>query len=291
MPGVALLLSQVRPSAARSLALTLLSIRVFDPNPILHIGHLHAREGCDLVAEGNRADVCVAELIREVDSMRSFVVYTIGRRAIDPDDMMQKIRETVWRRSRTYKREDGTPNAFVFGVARNVLRDELRLRVPAQLALWDELESLVQPDPLTVMVERYDVHRWMVLVAEFVSPLDWAVVSELALTDGNVERVCAERDLAPRSLRTIRDRVFLTAHTVRAALAAVDADLPITGAVMVRCLPDHGGLREVARLLGQSPLAIAKELDIHPGSARARIARAKRLIYIAHTVMSQELAA
>jgi DNA-directed RNA polymerase specialized sigma subunit, sigma24 homolog len=223
--------------------------------------------------------------------MRRFVVYSIGRRAVDPDDVMQKIRETVWRRSCTYDPAGGTPNAFVFGVTRNVLRDEMRRRVQVNLALWDEFESLVVPDPLALMVERYDVHRWLGLVAEFVSPLDWAVVSDLALTDGNCERVCAERGLAPRSLRTIRDRVFMTAHTVRAALAAVDADLPITGAVMVRCLPDHGGLREVAGMLGESAQTIAKSLDIHPGSARARIAQAKRLLYIAHTVMRQELAA
>lgn len=243
------------------------------------------------MAEGNRVNIRLADLIREVDSMRSFVVYTIGRRAIDPDDVMQKIRETVWHRARTYDPAVGTPNAFVFGVTRNVLRDELRRRTEVKLALFDELGSLVQSDPLTLMVERYDVHRWMGLTAEFVSPLDWAVVSQLALTDGNTARVCAERDLAPRRLRTIRDRVFLTAHTVRAALAAVDAGLPITGAVMVRCLPDQGGLREAARMLEKSPLAIAKTLDIHPGSARARIARAKRLIYIAHTVMQQETAA
>lgn len=241
---------------------------------------------------GTRVDARVTELIREVDSMRDFVVYTIGRRhSLDPDVVMQQIREAVWRRCNTYDPEAGTPNAFVFGVARNVLRNELRRRVPPYVGHWDQFESLAQPDALTLLVERYDVGRWMRLVAEFVPPRDWAVVGEIALTDGGIERVSRERHLSPRSVRTIRDRVFLTASTVRAALAAVDADLPMIGPVIVGCLPDQGGLREVARMLGDSSDAIAKKLDIHPGSARARIAQAKRLLYIAHTVMRQEQAA
>lgn len=230
-------------------------------------------------------------MIREVDALRSFVTYSVGRRALDTDDVMQKIRETVWHRCNTYDPNAGTPNAFVFGIARNVVRDELRRQVQVNVTFRDDFDSLLTPDPLTLMVERYDVHRWLGLVADFVSPLDWVVLSQLALAGGNCEQVCAERGLAPRSLRTIRNRVFMTAHTVRSALAAVDADLPITGTVMVACLPDHGGVREVARMLQDTPQTIAKTLGIHPGSARARIAQAKRLLYIAHTVMRRELAA
>ena len=224
--------------------------------------------------------------------MRSFVVYSIGRRhSLDPDEVLQKIRESVWRISTTYDPRSGTPNAFVFGVARNVLRNELRKHIPPYMSHWDQFESLAQPDALTLLVERYDVGRWMKLVAEFVAPRDWAVVGEIALADGDVERVGLERDLSIRAVRTIRDRVSLTASTVRAALAAVDADLPMTGPVIVRCIPDQGGIREVARMLGDGSEAIARRLDIHPGSARARIAQAKRLLYVAHTVMWQEQAA
>lgn len=239
-----------------------------------------------------RADAGVTALIGEVDSMRGFVVYSIGRRHfLDPDVVMQQIRESVWRRASTYDPKAGTPNAFVFGITRNVLRNEMRRRIPPYMGHWDQFESLVQPDALTLLVERYDVGRWMSLVAEFVSLRDWAVVSEIALTGGDSERIRRTCDLSPRSVRTIRDRVFLIASTVRAALAAVDADLPMTGPVIVRCLPDTGGIREVARMLGESSEAIANKLKIHPGSARARIAQAKRLLYIAHTVMRQERAA
>lgn len=240
----------------------------------------------------HRVDAGVTELIREVDGLRSFVVYTIGRRhSLDPDEVMQQIRESVWRRSNSYDPRSGSPNAFVFGIARNVLRNELRRHIPPYMGHWDQFESLVQPDALTLLVERYDAGRWMKLVAEFVAPRDWAVVSEIAVADGDVERVGVERNLSVRAVRTIRDRVFLIASTVRAALAAVDADLPMTGPVIVRCIPDQGGIREVARMLDDSSEAIAKKLDIHPGSARARIAQAKRLLYIAHTVMRQEHAA
>jgi hypothetical protein len=131
----------------------------------------------------------------------------------------------------------------------------------------------------------------MSLVADFVGAADWAVMTEMALSDGDVDRVAAGHQLTSRGLRTIRDRVSLTAQTVRAALAAVDANLPLTGSVILHCVPEQAGLREVAEMIGDDAETIAATLHIHAGSARARIATAKRLLSVARTVLQQEFAA
>lgn len=157
--------------------------------------------------------------------------------------------------------------------------------------LPEELEASETPDPLAVLVGRFDAHRWMSLVADFVGPSDWAVMTELALSDGDLNRVAASHQLSMRGLRTVRDRVSLVAQTVRSALAATDANLPLTGSVILHCVPERGGLREVAEMIGNDAETIAATLHIHAGSARARIATAKRLLTIARVVLQQETAA
>jgi hypothetical protein len=128
----------------------------------------------------------------------------------------------------------------------------------------------------------------MSLVADFVGEADWSLIAELALSDGAAADILAGRSLTSRSLRTVRDRVSLVAYTVRAALVAVDAELPLSGSVLLHCVPERGGLREVAAMLGTDANTIAERLQLHPGAARARIATAKRLLTIAYAVLHQE---
>ncbi|SEG16415.1 hypothetical protein SAMN04488592_1946 [Microbacterium azadirachtae] len=179
----------------------------------------------------------------------------------------------------------------MFGITRHVvLREIERKRVPLD-EMPDDVESSSEIDPLEVMIRRFDAHRWMVLVADFVGPSDWHVMSDLSLAGGDAERVAGAYQLSKRSVRTIHDRVCQTARTVLAALAAADAGLPLTGSVIVSCVPETGGFREVAAMIGEDAGTIAETLRIHPGSARARIATAKRLLMIARTVLEQEVAA
>ncbi|NEN07642.1 sigma-70 family RNA polymerase sigma factor [Diaminobutyricibacter tongyongensis] len=247
------------------------------------------------MAGGNQVDLVadkqVDELLRNVDAMRPFVRYRMRGRPNDVDVVLQSVRETVWHRCEAFDPSRGTPNAFVFGITRNVVRRELCKHFQELDELPEDLESSDTPDPLATLVRRFDAHRWMSLVADFVGASDWAVITEMALSDGDTERVAARHQLTTRGLRTIRDRVSLTAHTVRAALAAVDANLPLTGSVILHCVPERGGLREVAEMIGDDADAIAATLHIHSGSARARIATAKRLLGIARTVIQQEMAA
>lgn len=230
------------------------------------------------------------ELLRNVDAMRPFVRYRMRGRPDDVDAVLQSVREVVWHRCEGYDAARGTPSAFVFGITRNVVRRELARRRQVVAELPEELESPKTPDPLAVLVGRFDAQRWMSLVADFVGPSDWAMITELALRDGDADGVAADHHLTARAFRTIRERVSLTAHTVRAALAAADANVPITGAVLLGCIPERGGLHEVAELLGDDAETIAAALHLHPGSARARIATVKRLLAIARTVLQRELA-
>lgn len=225
--------------------------------------------------------------------MRSFVRYRLRGRPNDVDAVLQQVREVVWHRSAAYDARRGTPNAFVFGITRNVLRSALARPVRMSEELPEDLVSDATPDPLADLVRRFDAHRWMTLVADFVGEADWALIAELALSDGAAEDILAGHSLTSRALRTVRDRVSLTAHTVRAALAAADASVPVTAAVILRCIPERGGLRAVAAMIDDDADAgtIAAALHLHPGSARARIATVKRLLTIARAVLQQEAGA
>ncbi|WP_157487608.1 hypothetical protein [Leifsonia sp. Root112D2] len=234
---------------------------------------------------------CLNELLHAVDSMRAFVIDRMRGRPNEVDQVLQLVRETVWHRAHTFNPNLGGCNAFVFGITRNVVRRELVRRTPPTEELDEEIPEVRQPDPLQALVARFDTHRWMRLVADAVGETDWALMVELALTHTDPSVVAREHKLTPRSLRTIRERVAVTAATIRAALAAADGDLPVTASVIVHCLPAQGGLREVAGMLNDDASTIAAKLRIHPGSARARIATAKRLLTVAQTVLEHELAA
>jgi len=245
---------------------------------------------CGEVRAGAAPDAKLNELLREVDSMRPFVRYRLRGRFNDVDTVLQHVREVVWHRAARYDARRGSPNAFVFGITRNVIRSTLGRPAQTSDGLPDEIESDLL-DPLTALVSRFDSHRWMALVADFVGEADWTLIAELALSDGAAQELLAGRSLSSRALRTVRDRVRDTAYTVRAALVAVDAEVPLTGSVLIHCIPEHGGLRAAAAMIGTEPTTVAEKLHIHEGTARARIAAAKRLLTIADAILRQEVAA
>jgi DNA-directed RNA polymerase specialized sigma24 family protein len=232
-------------------------------------------------------------LLREVDTLRPYVRFQLRGWPNEVDAVLQIARETVWHRSSTYDPERGSPHAFVFGITRHVVLREIerKYRPTDDVTVDVDVESESDIDPLEAMIRRFDAHRWMVLVADYVGASDWHVMSDLSLASGDAERVAEAHQLSRRGVRTIRERVCQTARTVLAALAAADAGLPMTGSVIVSCVPEIGGFREVARMIGEDADTIAANLHIHPGSARARIATAKRLLMIARDVLELEVAA
>ena len=241
----------------------------------------------------SRTDALLTELLREVDTLRPYVRFQLRGWPNEVDAVLQIARETVWHRSSTYDPERGSPHAFVFGITRHVVLREIERKYgPTDDITVDvDVESESDTDPLETMIRRFDAHRWMVLVADYVGASDWHVMSDLSLADGDAERVAEAHQLSKRGVRTIRERVCQTARTVLAALAAADAGLPMTGSVIVSCVPETGGFREVAEMIGDDADTIAATLHIHPGSARARIATAKRLLMIARDVLELEVAA
>ncbi|WP_431219335.1 sigma factor [Leifsonia xyli] len=241
----------------------------------------------------SRTDALLTELLREVDTLRPYVRFQLRGWPNEVDAVLQIARETVWHRSSTYDPERGSPHAFVFGIIRHVVLREIERKYgPTDDVTVDvDVESESDVDPLEAMIRRFDAHRWMVLVADYVGASDWQVMSDLSLTGVDAERVADAHQLSKRGVRTIRERVCQTARTVLAALAAADAGLPMTGSVIVSCVPETGGFREVAEMIGDDADTIAATLHIHPGSARARIATAKRLLMIARDVLELEVAA
>jgi hypothetical protein len=193
----------------------------------------------------------------------------------------------VWRKAGTFDPERGNHSRFVFGITRNIVH-----RYHFQHADTDELDddppTQRDTDVLAALVHRFDLHRWISLVADFVGIEEWEVITDLAFEDGNVEAIAARHGITQRRLRSIREHVCHVTYTVRAALTAVDLNLPRTGSVLIHCLPPTGGYRDAAEHLEDTGQVLAERLSIHPGSARARLAVTKRLLMIAQIVMDRE---
>jgi hypothetical protein len=211
-------------------------------------------------------------LMNTVNGMRPFVSYRLNQRPNDVDVVLQRVRETIWRRSSAFDPDRGRPEDWGFGITRNVVRRELQRRVRDDVSLVDETMPALEPDPLSRLVTQFDSRRWMRLVTEFVGDEDWRLVTALAADGANVSSVASRHGVGVRRLRTARERVALTAATVRAALTAADAGRKATVVVAAECLPERAGLRSPLPYLGTDSELVAKELAIHPGTARARIA-------------------
>jgi DNA-directed RNA polymerase specialized sigma24 family protein len=226
-------------------------------------------------------------LLRTVDDMRGYVVHQLPTRPEDVEAVLQEVRETVWRKADTFDPGRGNHSRFVFGITRNIVH-RYHFRHTDTDELRDDPPAPRETDVLAGLVHRFDLHRWISLVADFVGIEEWEVITDLAFESGNTETIAARHEITQRRLRSIRDRVSHVTYTVRAALAAIDLDLARTGSLLINCLPPTGGYRETAEHLDEPAPVLAERLGIHPGSARARLAVTKRLLTIAQIVLDRE---
>lgn len=230
-----------------------------------------------------------SSLLGAVDGMRPFVIDRMRGRLDDVDSVLQRIRETVWRRAAAYDPSRGRPEDYVFGISRNIVRRELA-RHPVRNDVLSESVVAKTRDPLSVLTARFDSRRWMRLVAEYAGEDDWKLVVELALDEDAAGSVSSRLGISQRTLRSVRERVALIAATVRAAVDASDAGCAASTAAAIDCLPEAGGVRSVLPFMGANSEEVAQLLGVHPGTARARLATAKRLLQIAMSVLESEAA-
>lgn len=226
-----------------------------------------------------------------VESTRQYVRSRLwaGGRIADLDDVMARVREIVWGKVEDFDEGRGTFGAYVHGIARNVVSKQLASKPePASIDVPEELEDHRSPDPLNVLVSRYERRRWAELVAEFVGEEDWDMAAELALSDGTAENVAQELGVTVRTLRTVKERVTMTALTVRAALIAADNGEAATLEAAARCLPEMSGVRGIVPYLNMDVAAAAQELRISDGAVRNRVAKARRLLSTAVAVLERE---
>jgi DNA-directed RNA polymerase specialized sigma24 family protein len=226
-------------------------------------------------------------LLHAVEDMRGYVVHQLPARPNDVEAVLQEARETVWQKADTFDPSRGTPSRFVFGITRNIVH-RYHFRHADAEELREDPPVPRDTDVLAGLVHRFDLHRWISLVADFVGIEEWEVITDLAFESGNTETIAARHQITERRLRSIRDHVCHVTYTVRAALAAIDLDLPRTGSLLISCLPPTGGYREAAEHLDEPGAVLAERLGIHPGSARARLAITKRLLMIAQIVLDRE---
>ncbi|WP_240977930.1 sigma-70 family RNA polymerase sigma factor [Planctomonas sp. JC2975] len=237
--------------------------------------------------ENNTTGPVIDDLLFIVDDLRGYVAHHLPSHPGDIEAVLQEVRETVWRKADTYDPDLGNPSRFVFGITRNIVH-RYQCRHTSTDELPDELPAPPDEDILAGLVHRFDLHRWISLVADFVGVEEWEIITDLAFESGNTQTIAARHDITPRRLRTVRDHVSHVTYTVRAALAAIDLDLPRTGSLLINCLPPAGGFREAAEHLDDSGAELAERLGIHPGSARSRIAITKRLLTIAQIVLDRQ---
>ena len=235
------------------------------------------------------------ELIALVDGLRGFVVDRMRGYRGEVDATMQVIRETVWRNADRFDGHRGRPEDFVFGVARNVVRHELAklARQPRTTALEaaetaSATNAARSMDPLTVLGSRQEHARWVQLLADATSEDEWGVVVELAVSGESPEKAADRLGLPPRLVRAIRERVTLVGLTVRAASAAAEREDCVSLAVLARCIPDRGGLREVLPYLGAPTEAAAAALSVAASTFRNRRALARRLLNLAVAIIGAD---
>lgn len=226
-----------------------------------------------------------------VESTRPYVRSRLwaGGRIAELDDVMARVREIVWGKVEDFDEDRGAFGAYVHGIARNVVSKQLAAKSePASIDVPEELEDHRSPDPLNVLVSRYERRRWAELVAEFVGEEDWDMAAELALSDGTADDVAEELGVTVRTLRTVKERVTMTALTVRAALIAADNGESATLETAARCLPEMSGVRGIVPYLTMDVAATAQELRISDGAVRNRVAKARRLLSTALAVLERE---
>lgn len=227
-----------------------------------------------------------------VESTRPYVRSRLwaGGRSDELDDAMARVRELAWQRAEAFDADRGsTFGAFVHGIARNVVAKHLSPRPDsAQVELSDTLADTRAPDPLNMLVSRYERLRWAELVAEFVGEAEWEMACTLALSDGSAAEIAEELGVPVRTLRTVKEKVTLTARTVRAALKAAERGAAAELTVAVECLPDSGGIREIAVRLDQSVADVAAALGLSEGAVRNRAAKTRTLLRAALAVLERE---
>lgn len=230
-----------------------------------------------------------SSLLAAVEGMRPYVIDRMLGRLDDVDSVLQRIRETVWRRAAAYDPSRGRPEDYVFGISRNMVRRELSRHAVRNEVLSESIAAKTR-DPLTILTARFDSRRWMRLVAEYAGEDDWKLVVELALDEDSAGSVSARLGISQRTLRSVKERVALIAATVRAAVDAADAGCAASAAVAMGCLPEACGARSVLPFMDANSEEVARLLGVHPGTARARLATAKRLLRIAMSVLESEAA-
>lgn len=231
-----------------------------------------------------------AQLISEVDTLRGFVVHRMPGYRSSTDDVLQRVRETVWKSAWKYDPERGTPTEFVFGITRNVVRAEVRRlgNAKAEVPLADEAYHLQTsgPGPHETVWAASDTDRLLRVIADECSECEWLVVTESALSEKSCEEIGRRLRLCARTVRRIRHRVSEIAGVARRALVIADEqpDLGFEQSI-AWCLPDDRLTQQIAELLEKRPVEAAAQVGISVGEFRRLRGQVRRLVDLASSIV------
>lgn len=213
-------------------------------------------------------------LIREVDALRRYVTSRMYGYRDEIDNVMQEARIAVWRTAHRFDKSRD-PRAWVFGIVARVVKHEVHLLGNrAATVEVTELDGDAAPDRLETMVSRHERTRWLELVADATSDVEWAVMVELIRHDGDAQIVAEVLDMQVRTVRAARDRVRALIRAARTAFMLLDEDIRPTP---VACIPDTGGLCETYAFVDAPVKHASAVLGIMPGVFRTRRALARRI--------------
>jgi hypothetical protein len=249
------------------------------------------------------------EAFREaVNSTRPWANGELSRwgRAGELDAVLVDVAEKLFTRLVDFDPERGTLGAYAHGIARFVVRravatptamagvgDGVDIAELVDRSGWHHTVGGREPvEPLAHFVRRFETARLLEYVSTEVSEKDWALIVDMAAgsSERSIPEIAAAHSMTVRAVRTARERIAVTAQTVRLAVAAVEAGRCLDEDAVDQCIPHTHGLAVVndAASKGLPVPMIARQLGVSEVSVRVQMTRVQALRRIAMRVILSE---
>jgi DNA-directed RNA polymerase specialized sigma24 family protein len=233
-----------------------------------------------------------------VASTRGFLIRELMAAGLanEVDAVHQRVREVAWLRAETFDASRGTFGAFVQGIAWRVASEAVKAsrRAPTLIELredsaWSTASTL---DPLQSMVSAFEQKRLLAYVADAAGERDWAIAVAFALDENSTsEQIGDLHDVSARKARATRVWVTQIACAARTALRCAEEGLGPDRQTLLDCIPAGDGLREIAVFvpsLEHDTELIARATGLSLGRIRSRVAKTRRLLKLAQTILTTE---
>lgn len=228
------------------------------------------------------------DLLDAAETWRPFLIRRLGdlQRA---DEAVQLVREQVWFARERFDPRRGNPRTWVGGFARLIALERIRALRDAQETTgvtWDTIGTH-SDDHESDSVD--DDRRLLQMVARYVEPKDWEVISTHAYARSTAHAEAKSLGMAVDAYRAALQRVQWIAETIRAVLALIDGGGDLSRESLKACISGRLGVADVVPWMDQEDAAklAAAELKVSLSAARNRLSTARRLLTVAEAVAAE----